>query len=80
MITQVVKIHQRTLKEHLGQVSHTNPDIFENAYFYSDLWQLCWKAISKQYDFAVRIQLGSLSNAPDDGDGNENGKLQKRFR
>ena len=54
MITQVVKIHQRTLNEHWGYV-HTNPGICENAYFYPDLWSLSWKAISKQYGFGVQI-------------------------
>ena len=54
MITQVVKIHQRTLNEHWGYV-HTNPGIFENAYFYPDLWPLCWKVISKQFGFGFRI-------------------------
>ena len=40
-MTQVVKIHQRTLKEHWDPVSQTNPDIFKNGYFFSDLWPLC---------------------------------------
>ena len=54
-VTWKPPIHQRTLKEHIGHVSHTNAGIFENAYFYPDLWPLCWKAISKQYGFGVRI-------------------------
>ena len=64
MITQVVKIHQRTLNEHWGYV-HTNPGIFENAHFYPDLWSLSWKAISKQYGFGVRQRERETSKGLD---------------
>ena len=59
MITQVVKIHQRTLKEHWGYV-HTNPGIFENAseifIQIRDDWALNRSgSVSKQCGFGVRI-------------------------
>ena len=44
MITQVVKIHQRTLNEHWGYV-HTNPGIFGNAFFIP----ICDRSPGKQF-------------------------------
>ena len=44
MITQVVKIHQRTLNKHWGYV-HTNPGIFDNAF----LIPICDRSPGKQF-------------------------------
>ena len=44
MITQVVKIHQRTLNEYWGYV-HTNPGIFGNAFSIP----LCDRSPGKQF-------------------------------
>ena len=44
MITQVVKIHQRTLNKHWGYV-HTNPGIFGNAFFIP----ICDRSPGKQF-------------------------------
>ena len=71
MITQVVKIHQRTLNKHWGYV-HTNPGIFDRRFVIALL-----ESNFQTIRFRCPDVLGSLSNAPDDGDGNENGKLQK---
>ena len=45
MITQVVRIHQRPLKEQWSLVSHTNPDVFENAYFI----RICDRSAGKRF-------------------------------